>query len=173
MSKTIIVTFTGTESTGKTTAAEFAATTLSIPLIADISRGYINNLNKQYTYDDVLQIAQIVIAEEAIALKQHTGIIISDNCLINIKIWLRYYQWAIPSWLDSAIEERASRQHFLFQPDIDWVADSQRQNPHNREELYRQFVQEMNALNIPYTTISGSETIRKNKVLEIIARLKN
>jgi nicotinamide riboside kinase len=157
-SKRVIV--TGTESTGKTTLCEQLQHHYDCIYIPDVSRDYIAALNRAYTYEDVLQIARDIIAVEDEAIAKKQSLIISDNDLINTKIWLQYYSWAVPQWLEDAIITRQPDLVLLCNIDLPWVADEQRANPNDRDALFQQFIAELNKLGSKYQLISGDSTQR-------------
>lgn len=166
-SKHVIV--TGTESTGKTTLCEQLQKHYDCIYIPDVSRDYIAALNRAYTYEDVLQIARDIIAVEDEAISKMNSspmgrlggaLIISDNDLINTKIWLQYYNWAVPQWLENAIIDRQPDLVLLCNIDLPWVADEQRANPNDRDVLFQQFIAELNKLGPKHQLISGDYTQR-------------
>jgi nicotinamide riboside kinase len=60
---TKIIVATGAESTGKTELCRFLAQTLVIPWVPELARGYVEQLGRPYSYDDVVEIARLQIAE--------------------------------------------------------------------------------------------------------------
>lgn len=165
-SKRVIV--TGTESTGKTTLCEQLCLHYQCIYVPDVSRDYIAALNRAYTYADVLQIAKDIIKTEDAALLQHAPFVLSDNDLINIKIWLQYYSWAVPEWLEDAIIHRKPDLFLLCDIDLPWVADEQRANPNDRDILFQQFTAELNKLGAEYQLISGTYTQRVQSAINHI-----
>jgi len=169
----ITISLTGTESTGKSTLAEKLAAYYKATLIPDYSRIYIEQLNRPYVYDDVLQIAQGIIAQEDSAKKNGNPLIISDNDLINIKIWLQYYHWEVPAWLQKAIIDRKYDLYLLCYIDLPWAADPQRANPHDREELFTLFLNELDDIKANYKLIKGIEDKRvENSIKHVDILLK-
>lgn len=156
----ITISVTGTESTGKTTLSEQLAGRYKCSYVPDVSRSYIAALKKPYTYQDVLNIADGIIDAEDKAMRNADKILISDNDLINIKIWLQYYKWQVPTWLSHAIEARKYDIYLLCNIDLPWEADEQRNNQNDRELLYKQFTSELNALQAKYFIVSGNSTQR-------------
>ena len=153
-SKRVIV--TGTESTGKTTLCEQLCLHYQCTYVPDVSRDYIAALNRAYTYEDVLEIAKGIIKAEDEALLQPAPFVLSDNDLINIKIWLQYYNWHVPQWLEDAIVDRKPDLFLLCDIDLPWVADEQRANPNDRDILFQQFTSVLNKLGVQYQLISGT-----------------
>lgn len=166
MAKRICI--TGTESTGKTILVEQLAQHFACPLLADISRSYIEQLTIPYTHQDVLNIAQLIIEAEQKLRTEPIPFFISDNDLINIKIWLLYYDWAVPDWLEEAILQTKEDVFLLCDIDLAWQADEQRQNPNDRAELLTQFKQALEQLMISYRLISGQGKERWQRAIEVI-----
>lgn len=154
------ISVTGTESTGKTTLCEGLAKRYGIDYVPDVSRSYIAALKKPYVYQDVLNIADGIIEAEDKALRTADKLLISDNDLTNIKIWLQYYRWQVPGWLTHAIEARKYDFYLLCNIDLPWVEDPQRANPNDRSMLFSKFEQELIALDANYYLISGNSDKR-------------
>lgn len=162
------ISITGTESTGKTELAEKLATHYQTVLAPDYSRIYIEQLNRPYTEQDVLEIARTIIEEEKKIAASDGSLFFSDNDLINIKIWLQYYQWKAPLWLEEAIRTYPADLYLLCDIDLPWVADEQRANPHDRKALLEQFVAELNVRQLPYRLVTGHGAERfHNAVIEL------
>lgn len=151
------IAITGTESTGKTTLAEELSVQLNLPLVPDVSREYIGALERPYTEFDVLEIGRQIIEREESEYQKSGPLFLSDNDLINIKIWLKYYGWDVPGWLETHLINHPPALYLLCYPDFPWVADEQRANPLDREELYRSFVFEIEAVRVPYLVLRGTE----------------
>ncbi len=162
------VTITGTESTGKTTLAEQLGEHFRTLIVPDISRQYIASLHRPYNREDVIKIAEQIIAEEERISRTVTRVLLSDNDLINIKIWLRYYQWEIPEWIEKEIATHKTQLYLLCYTDVPWQADEQRANSHDRNELYQQFVRELEMAGVHYEVISGSAAERRSLSIELI-----
>ena len=150
------ITLTGTESTGKSTLAEQLADYYKTICVPDYSRLYIDQLQRPYTYMDVLEIAHGIIEQEDKLISQADKILFSDNDLINIKIWLRYYKWEVPQWLTDAIMKRRSDLYLLCDIDLPWTPDPQRSNPNDRGELLTLFSDELNSISANFKLVNGS-----------------
>lgn len=150
------IVFTGPESTAKTSISQVLADEFNFVYVTEFARKYIENLHSiPYTYDDVIAIAEKQKEiEEYYAQKQQT--VIFDTDLISIKIWLLYYNWELPAWLHSFIQKHQADLYLLMKPDIEWVADAARENPHNREELFALYENELQQLNANYLIITGT-----------------
>ena len=163
-----LITITGTESTGKTELAEKLAAHYKTVFIPDYSRLYIEQMNRQYNELDVIQIAKGLIEEENKMIRSAHPILFSDNDLINIKIWLQYYKWHVPDWLEEEIVKRKNNLHLLCDIDIEWIADEQRKNENGRIELFELFQHELGFVKANYKIISGKNDTRTEKAIQAI-----
>ena len=156
----MIITITGTESTGKTTLALQLAEHFKTALVPDVSRAYLEASGPHYTREDVLEIAREIIQQEDSMFGHENRLLISDNCLVNIKIWMEYYHWELPEWFTRALYERKSGLYLLCDIDLDWIKDEQRKNPHDREDLYHRFMNELATLQVDYHIVTGKNEDR-------------
>lgn len=164
------VSITGPESTGKTTLTEQLAAHFNTVFVPDYSRIYLNYINRPYTYEDVLHIAERIVKMESDMARIANGILFTDTDLINIKIWLEYYNWKVPDWINEEINKQYNH-YLLMDIDIAWVADNQRNNPNDRDILFSRFESILKALNAPYTIISGNEAERLKLSVKAISGL--
>ncbi len=155
---------TGTESTGKTTLAEELSIHYHTCHVPDYSRYYIDQLKRQYNRTDVLEIAHGIIEQEDHMIQNTGNMLLSDNDLINIKIWLQHYGWEIPEWLEQEIVKRKSHLYLLCAPDLPWVADDQRSNPDEREKLFGMFKSELERVDANFRIVYGVDREQRMKV---------
>lgn len=164
----LYISLTGTESTGKTTLAQRLAAHYRAPLIPDYSRIIAGEWSHAYTAQDVYTIAQKIVAEED-RYQTHSGLIITDNCLVNIIIWLQYYQWQVPQWLqDKVAKHQANHFYLLCDIDVEWEKDNLRSNPDNRAELLTRFIHHLSDLQANYQLITGLGEERFQNALKAI-----
>ncbi|MCS6934379.1 MAG: ATP-binding protein [Chitinophagales bacterium] len=163
-----IIAITGPESTGKTTLATQLAQHFGTVCLPDISRGYIDKIQRPYTCDDVYEIAREIIAEETKALSLPHRFVFSDNCLLNIKIWLEFYGWHVPDWLIEHIQHSPVALYILCDIDVEWQKDNQRSNPDDREELLFRFMKELTSFDKTYYLHSGLGEARLLGAVHII-----
>jgi nicotinamide riboside kinase len=159
---------TGTESTGKTELAAKLAAHYKTVLVPDYSRQYISRLDRKYNHTDVVSIAKGIMEEENKMLHLPHRIYFSDNDLLNIKIWLQYYKWHVPDWLDAEILKRKDNLHLLCDIDIEWVPDDQRKNRDDRAALFQRFINELSAIQANYKLISGSSEQRSENAIQAV-----
>ena len=147
MLKTII---TGPESSGKTTLCKALSKHFNIPFAKEYARGYINKLEREYTQNDLLSIAKGQLESELSSQ-------LLDTDLITIKIWSEYKYGSCDKWILDQIEKQKTekRIYLLCKPDIPWQADKQRENPNDRDELFKILKQELENLGHDYFIVKG------------------
>lgn len=150
------VCITGTESTGKSTLAEKLSIYYKTIHVPDYSRYYIDQLHHKYGKMDVLEIAHGIIEQEDRMINNANRFFFSDNDLVNIKIWLQYYKWEVPAWLQEQIIKRKSDLYLLCDIDLPWIPDEQRSNPNDRSQLFAMFKSELDKIGAHYHILRGS-----------------
>ena len=164
MTKIIV---TGAESSGKTTICKGLSNYYNIPFSEEYSRIYLNSLQRDYTQEDLLEIAKG-------QLKSNQGHQICDTDLITIKIWSNYKYGNCNNWILEQIEKQKTENRFylLCKPDIPWEADPLRENPINREELFEIYKEKLEKLKHNYSIIEGEKRI-KNSISKISSLISN
>jgi nicotinamide riboside kinase len=141
---------TGPESSGKTTLCQQLSTHFNIPFAKEFARSYIDTLDRDYIIDDLLS-----IAKGQLEFEFNSQLLDSD--LITIKIWSEYKYGSCNKWILDQIEIQKTEKRFylLCKPDIPWQADKQRENPNNREALFKIHKQELEDLGHSYFIVEG------------------
>ena len=162
MTKIIV---TGPESSGKTTICKGLSNYYNIPFSEEYSRRYLNPLQGNYTQEDLLEIAKG-------QLKSNQENQICDTDLITIKIWSEYKYGNCNNWILEQIEKQKTENRFylLCKPDIPWEADPLRENPTNREELFKIYKRELEKLHHNYFIVEGTEDER---IIQCVSIIKN
>ena len=141
---------TGPESSGKTTLCQQLSTHFNIPFVKEFARTYIDALDRDYIMDDLLFIAKGQLESEFNSQ-------LLDSDLITIKIWSKYKYGSCDKWISDQIETQKTEKRFylLCKPDIPWQADKQRENPNDRDELFKIYKQELENLGHAYFIVEG------------------
>ena len=169
---TKIIVATGAESTGKTDLCRFLSEELNIPWVPELSRGYVEQLGRPYTYDDVVEIARLQIAEFENAIKGESDIVIFDTDLIITKVWLDVVYGRCPEWIPEAIRSHPATMHLLCNTDIPWVADNVRENGGvMREKLSDIYRNELETFGLPYVIISGQDGKRREMAMKAVKKV--
>lgn len=134
------IAITGPESAGKTTLAKLLCNHYQAYYVEDYSRVHFRNLDFNNDCNTIIEIARAQIALEKKALLcAAESIIICDTDLINIKIWMAYYNYEIPQFIEEYIANSKSDLSLLLYPNTTWEADGLRNNQHDRLELFDKF----------------------------------
>ena len=154
MLKIIVI---GPESSGKTTLYKALSKHFNLPFSKEFAREYLEKKNKDYNQDDLLKIAKGQLNSE-----QNTQLL--DTDLITIKIWSEYKYGSCDKWILNQIEKQKSEKRFylLCKPDIPWEKDPQRENPNNREELFKIYKKQITSLGHDYFIIEGVNKIENS-----------
>ena len=169
---TKIIVATGAESTGKTDLCRFLSEELNIPWVPELSRGYVEQLGRPYTYDDVVEIARLQIAEFESAITAGHSAVLFDTDLIITKVWLDVVYGQCPAWIPEAIRSHPATLHLLCKTDIPWVADPVRENGGPmREKLSDIYRNELETFGLPYAIVSGDGSERRESAMKAVKKV--
>ena len=165
------IVLTGPECTGKTTLAKALAKHYKAQWVPEFARDYLELLDRPYRESDLIAIAKVQVKRESQFEEHSNTFLFYDTDLTVIKIWQQYkYGQANRELLDLM----ASKEYHLYQltvPDFPWEHDKLRENPNDREELFKVYREELNNRKLPYRTISGSLDSRLSKAIKYIDQL--
>ena len=157
---------TGAESSGKTTLCKNLSEHFKIPFAKEYAREFLNELGGNYKQNDLLEIAKG-------QLKYELNSQLLDTDLITIKIWSEYKYGNCDKWIIEQIEKQKTEKRFylLCRPDIPWQEDKQRENPNEREKLFKIHKKELENLGYDYFVVEGKGRIEKSisKILNLIS----
>ena len=168
-----IVVITGAESTGKSTLAESLALHYKVPYIREIARDYVESLNRNYNYNDIIQIAKSQVEILKGYKDSKHPFIFVDTWLIITKIWFEKVYNLIPDWLIEEIKNTEIDLFLLCDIDLPWEYDPIRENGGiQREILHKTYIEELKRYNFKYKIVSGQNEARLKKAIQIIDLLK-
>jgi nicotinamide riboside kinase len=166
---TSIVVVTGPESTGKTELSRYLSQKFSVPWVPELSRLYIEKLNRPYTCQDVETIARLQIDQFQSIVSQGHPLVIFDTDLIITKVWFDVVYQHCPGWVIDAIKAQKTRLHLLCNTDIPWVPDPVRENGGEmRDKLFDIYRNELESFGLPYQIISGVGSKRERMALRFL-----
>tara|TARA_B110000902_G_C14085163_1_gene504736 strand:+ start:327 stop:836 length:510 start_codon:yes stop_codon:yes gene_type:complete len=169
MTKVIV---TGPESSGKTTLCKQLSEQFKILFTEEFSRKYIDNLDREYLQEDLVIIAKEQLKNEQLT-RSNKQLSLHDTDLITLKIWSEYKYGNCNDWITSQIEQQKQEKRFYFlcSPDIPWESDPQRENPHNRDELFEIYKVELEQLGHNYFILEGQKRLENSikKITELIS----
>jgi len=160
----------GPESVGKTTLCGELAKKLNAVFIPEFARTYVEQIHRAYNYEDVELIAkqQVKDFKEAICKNSDKEFLVMDTFLIVTKVWFLHVFERCPAWLQSELEKAEIDFFLLLKPDIPWVDNPVRENPHIREYLYDWYKRELDEIGASYAEIEGSGRIRTKRAMRAI-----
>ena len=154
----------GPESSGKTYLAENLSKYYKIDYTNEYARDYLNNLDKKYNKEDLLNIAKIQFKNEKENSKKNS-ISLHDTDLLTIKIWSDFKYNNSHKWILDKIQEQKKENRFylICSPDIKWTYDPLRENPNDRDELFEIYKKEILKLEHPFYIICGNNRVNQAK----------
>jgi NadR type nicotinamide-nucleotide adenylyltransferase len=163
----------GPESTGKTYLVTKLAKHFQVPFVPEYARQYLTSGNTIITPQDLSALAEKQFTAEQQALKNcHAPWIFCDTDFHNIVVWSQQ----VFGIVDPHLQRREDEQHYdlylLLSPDLPWVPDGLRENPHLREKLYQIYHTRLLEKNRLFVAISGKNN-RFEACLEALRKLLN
>lgn len=176
----------GPESSGKTVLAEALMVHYHGGYISEVSREYLEELDRPYEEQDLLEIArsleQLHAGAEGFARKHEAAItgqeprkvtrvprpMFYDTDTLNIKIWSQEKYGRVHPEIERMVHETRYTWRLLCRPDIPWEPDPFRENPHDRDRLFDVWERELKALGLPYTIIEGTHEQRMRTAMNLV-----
>lgn len=162
---TRIVAVVGPESTGKTTLATRLAEHLKAPLVEEYAREYLAD-RTGYSKQDLTKIAEGQFNKEQEAINSGSPIIVCDTDLTVIKVWSDAKYGDTDPTVSHLLHQQPNRFFLLAKPDIPWVADSLRESPHDREELFVRYERLLEEMGCRYAVVEGDGDARWERAVK-------
>lgn len=169
MTRQIIV--TGAESTGKSTLAQALSGMTCGEYLPEYSREYLTRLDRAYEEDDLLLIAKGQWESEQKALTKSPSYLICDTSLLVMKVWGLYKYGRSHPWIVDRVAQMSPALFILPHYNIPYEDDPLRENPHDRDVLYRMYYHELHRLGYPFVVVRGSEDERIDQSMNAIRAL--
>jgi len=155
----IKIVFYGPESTGKSTLAKALADYFDAVYVEEYARVYAENKaqnNLQLTKADVLPIAIGQMTAENKQSKGTNKLLICDTDLLETMVYSEYYYDGFcPDDVKLYAYENSYDLYFLTYIDVAWEADSIRDQPHHRTQLFNRFEKALIDSKKPYVLVKG------------------
>lgn len=171
---TVRIVVTGPECTGKTTLAAQLADALPAPWVEEASRRYAEDASRegrQLRVHDVWPIARRQMAAEDAVIAGGAPVVVLDTDLISTVVYAGHYYGLVDPSLEQAARERRGALYLLCRPDVPWIADRVRDRPLNRDQLFDQFAETLDAFRANVRMISGFGAARLAAALREVDRL--
>lgn len=164
------IAITGPESTGKSSLAKELAAHYNTLFVEEYAREYIDQLGRQYSEDDILQIARGQLANEEEKAGRAHNLLFCDTELTVCQIWsLVKYNRCHP-WISQTMAARPYPLYLLTNIDLPWEDDPQREHPHLREHLFQLYHENLSRRGVNFAVVSGQGT---DRLLCAISQVEN
>lgn len=167
----------GPESTGKSSLVEELAKYYDTVYVKEFSRSYAETKakqNLQLSKKDVLPIAIGQMHSENEQLKNANKLLICDTDLLETKVYSEfYYNGFCPDLVKKYALENTYDLYFLTYIDTPWKADSIRDQPNSRLQMFTAFEQTLVDSKKRYIIVKGSFEERLNICITQINKLLN
>lgn len=169
--KIIRIALIGPESTAKSTLSEALAKHYNTVWVKEYAREYLNNINRKYTLEDILEIAQEQFKQEQELIKKANKFIFVDTELINNKVWCLDVFKTCPAWIEESIIKHKYDLYLLTYPDLPWEPDPLRENPERRDFFFNWYEKELKLIDANYAVIKGIGEERVKNSIQIIENI--
>ncbi len=165
----------GPESTGKSTLTKGLAERFREPWVEEYAREYLEDLGRDYTYEDLLKIAQGQIALEEDKAKTANRLLFCDTDLHVIQVWSDHKFKKTHPWILQQIRERAYDLYLLTAIDIPWQEDPLREHPDPamRQYFFDLYHQLLSTSDTQFFLISGNAQQRLDQAVSYIESFWN
>lgn len=170
MQKIKRIAITGPESTGKSQLSEKLARFYNTVWVNEYSREYLENLGRDYNYDDILKIAQQQYnLENNEALKANTFLFCDTDFTVT-KIWCEFKYGKCHEWISEMFLKHKYDLYLLCDIDLPWIYDPLREHPDKREALFSLYKNTLEKANFNFEIISGTGDKRLNNAIKALEK---
>lgn len=171
MHKLIKIAITGPESTGKSMLAQQLAAHYHTLWVPEYARHYLQQLGRQYHYDDILHIAQQQQRSQQAFEELSFDLLFSDTELLVTKIWCEVKYGRCHEWIDENLQKQDYDLYLLTDVDLPWEYDALREHPHQRKMLFELYRNALEKYRFPYTVVSGIGEQRLRNAAEAVDKI--
>ncbi len=153
----------GPESTGKSTLCAQLAGRYQTLWVPEYAREHLTREGMNYTYDDLLHIAQKqLLLEDEITNNSTAELVFIDTDMYVMKVWCEFVFGRCHQWILDRIVEQQYDLYFLCNTDLAWVKDELREYPdlESRQVLFHMYRDLLINQQVPWKLISGNEKER-------------
>ena len=157
------ITFTGPESSGKTSISKAIAEHFDAQWFPEHARAYLIGRDGKY---ELHHIEQIALNQDMIRqAEEKRGMKIYDTENTVLYIWSTFKYQKCAESVISLMENQRFSHYFLCSPEgIPWEEDPLRENPNQREELFDLYLTELKKQNVDFTILEGDFEERKKRL---------
>ncbi len=163
--------FYGPESTGKSTMAKAMAEKYKTEFVPEVARELITS--NEFSLEDIISIGQAQTDRVKEKSKTANKILFCDTDIITTEIYSRHYLKQIPAVLFELEKEIIYDKYFLFDIDVEWIADGMRDLGNQRQQMLDIFRLELEKRQINYTWVRGRYEERSRLIQKEIDLILN
>ncbi len=174
MSKLKKIVVLGPESTGKSTLCEALSKAYATIWCEEYAREYLSKNGTDYSFENLLTIAEGQIANEERATKkaieQNKSHLIIDTDMYVMKVWCEYVFNNCHPYILEEISQRKYDLYLLCDIDLPWTADEMREYPDEqpRKELFALYKELLMNQETPWAIVSGTGEARTKNAMKFI-----
>lgn len=148
------ISITGPESTGKSWLARRLAEHYEAKWVPEYARKYLETINRPYTYDDILVIAQNQFQQENSA-DNSDDLLFCDTDFCVTSIWCNVKYGKCHDWITTKLAENHYSLYLLCDIDLPWEYDPLREHPEMRSGLFGMYRDLLQEHNFNYHVVNG------------------
>jgi HTH-type transcriptional repressor of NAD biosynthesis genes len=161
--------FYGPESTGKSTMAKKMAAHFNTEFVPEVAREFVTS--NIFTAEDISIIAVEHYKRIVEKTKTANKLLLCDTDAITTAIYSQHYLNTVPHIVFDLEKKVSFDLYFLFDIDVEWVADELRDLGDQRERMFMVFKNELERRKIPFILVSGNYEKREKLVLKKLNEL--
>lgn len=161
------ISVTGPESTGKSWLAQHLAGHYKTPWVPEYARKYLESINRPYTYDDILVIAQKQFEEEN-SLALNSDLLFCDTDFCVTSIWCNVKYGKYHQWITEKLEQNHYGLYLLCDIDLPWQYDPLREHPEMRATLFGMYQDLLSCRGFNYRIVSGTGDERLQNAIAFV-----
>lgn len=168
----------GPESTGKSTLCMQLAAHYNTRWCPEYARAYLETNGTDYSYDDLLTIAQGQLNLEddltaQTAKSDGPSLLFVDTDMYVMKVWCEFVFGKCHRFILDQIAERKYDGYFLCNLDLPWQKDNLREYPDEkiRQELFHYYRELLTAQDVPWIEIKGNDESRTRSAINWLDNL--
>lgn len=169
-----IICITGPEASGKSELAIALSKHYEGVFVREYAREFLEKLNRAYTLDDVLHMAEMQWQMEKNAILTSAKTIVLDTDLSVFSVWIEEKYGKKISWIEDALSTPGDKKYLLCATDLPWQADPLREHPklEDRQRLFEKYIRLLEEKKCKYHIVSGQGDLRIKNALSGLLIIK-
>ena len=163
--------FYGPEITGKSTMAKAMAEKYKTEFVPEVARELITS--NEFSLEDIIRIGHAQTDRVKEKSKTASKILFCDTDLITTEIYSQHYLKQVPPVLFELEKQITYDKYFLFDIDVEWIADGLRDLGNQRLQMLDCFRLELEKRKINYTWVRGNYEERASLIQNEVDQLLN